>query len=225
MNFIIFINDDILNAIRQIPDETIDIVVADYPFKIRGDKKDYVEFIRRTGDEFFRVLKDGGNLIIINNPANMFYTMEHFQQFLFRSMIPLKRKHRFCPNKMFCFRYNLLLYLCKGHKDNWNYVKEDDYWNIEYSTGYNGHPSGLSTKLTDRILYYVRRKGYTVLDAFAGSGSFLLSSVKYGMNYIGVEIEQKYYEILRNRIDGVPFGYIIYNNPQNIQKILIGKKS
>jgi DNA modification methylase len=41
----------------------------------------------------------------------------------------------------------------------------------------------------------------TILDPFMGSGSTGVAAVKMGRRFVGIEIEPKYFEIARKRID------------------------
>ena len=54
MNIVII--SDLLEYIKNIDSNSIDLVVADYPFKIKN-KKAYPKFIQDTIEEFTRILK------------------------------------------------------------------------------------------------------------------------------------------------------------------------
>ena len=44
------------------------------------------------------------------------------------------------------------------------------------------------------------RPGYTILDPYTGSGTTGVAALRMGCNFIGIEIEPKYYEIAKRRI-------------------------
>lgn len=45
--------------------------------------------------------------------------------------------------------------------------------------------------------------GGVIFDAFSGSGTSLVAAKELGRQYIGFEIDDKFYEIAKNRLDGV----------------------
>lgn len=56
-------------------------------------------------------------------------------------------------------------------------------------------------KLIEHIINLFTKEGQTVLDSFAGSGSHGVAAIKCNRNFIGIEIEQKYYEICMKRLE------------------------
>lgn len=66
----------------------------------------------------------------------------------------------------------------------------------------NTHPCVKPTKLLEYLLKLIMppNPNAMVLDPFAGSGSTLVSAKNLGLNAIGIEIEEGYCEIVRNRI-------------------------
>jgi site-specific DNA-methyltransferase (adenine-specific) len=61
----------------------------------------------------------------------------------------------------------------------------------------------ITGKPTDLLLQLVQccPPGGTILDPFAGSGTTGVAAVQTGRNFIGIEIEPKYYDIARQRIE------------------------
>jgi len=63
-------------------------------------------------------------------------------------------------------------------------------------------PISCMMKLVDRL----SEKGETILDPFMGSGATGVACKELGRNFIGIEIEPKYFEIAKQRIDkAIPY--------------------
>jgi len=71
------------------------------------------------------------------------------------------------------------------------------------SVSSNNHPTVKPIALMEYLVKLVSREGSLVLDPFAGSGSTLLSCKNLGRNYIGIEREQEYIDIINKRLSTV----------------------
>lgn len=73
------------------------------------------------------------------------------------------------------------------------------------ASDYNIHctvkPLDLMKKLVD--IFVPRTKGSIVLDPFAGSGTTLVAAKQAGLDYIGIEVEPTYIEIIEKRLADV----------------------
>jgi site-specific DNA-methyltransferase (adenine-specific) len=65
----------------------------------------------------------------------------------------------------------------------------------------NTHPTVKPIDLMTYLIRLVTPKGGVVLDPFMGSGSTGKAAVLEGMNFIGIEREEEYYEIAKQRIE------------------------
>jgi len=97
-------------------------------------------------------------------------------------------------------------------RDEWTTVKDTrlrrNIWN--YSVG-NGnvttdriaykHPAIFPEKLAEDHIISWSNEGDTVLDCFMGSGTTGKMAVLNGRNFIGIEKDDKYFEIAKNRIE------------------------
>jgi len=64
-----------------------------------------------------------------------------------------------------------------------------------------GHPAPFPEELPHRLIQLYTFIGDVVLDPFCGSGTTCLSALKARRHYIGYDIEEKYIELARQRID------------------------
>lgn len=65
----------------------------------------------------------------------------------------------------------------------------------------NVHPTQKPVPLLEYLIKTYTNKGYVVLDNCMGSGSTGVACVRTGRDFIGMEIEPKYFEIAKERIE------------------------
>lgn len=63
------------------------------------------------------------------------------------------------------------------------------------------HPTQKPVALLEYLILTYTNKGDTVLDSCIGSGSAGVASANTGRNFIGIELEDKYYKIAKARIE------------------------
>jgi len=69
---------------------------------------------------------------------------------------------------------------------------------------FTGHKSQKPIQLMEELVEKFTKPGQLIIDPFAGSGSTLVAAQKLGRQYIGIEINQEYIEIINNRINNLP---------------------
>lgn len=62
------------------------------------------------------------------------------------------------------------------------------------------HPTQKPVRLMERLISLVSDEGSAVLDPFMGSGSTGVAAINTGRNFIGMELDEEYFEIAKNRI-------------------------
>ncbi|MEP6902358.1 MAG: site-specific DNA-methyltransferase [Actinomycetota bacterium] len=73
-----------------------------------------------------------------------------------------------------------------------------------------GHPSQKPVKLIEMLVQSATREGDLVLDPFLGSGTTALACQNLNRNFAGIEIEQKYIEMAKVRLENIN-QYILSN--------------
>ena len=63
-----------------------------------------------------------------------------------------------------------------------------------------GH-SGFPVELPETCILLCTKENETVLDLFMGSGTTGVACVNTNRNFIGIELDEKYFEIAKNRIN------------------------
>jgi len=66
--------------------------------------------------------------------------------------------------------------------------------------GENTHITVKPVKLLEHLIKIFSKEGSVVLDPFMGSGSTIVACKSTNRDYVGIEIEEEYYNISRNRV-------------------------
>lgn len=203
-------NEDCIERMKKLPDQSVDFILADYPFNSQDGRKDYIAFVEETAKEFERLLKDDGNLLVLNNPSNIFKTAPFYQGFTHRNTICLIRTGSLRPAWQLGFQHNQAILLCKGDKKTkWNGARDNH--NKEYPTDVipyqcsyrdkNGfHPQAIPEDLTTLFIELLSNPGDVVLDPFLGSGTTAVCCYKKKRNFIGTELNKTFFELASKRI-------------------------
>jgi site-specific DNA-methyltransferase (adenine-specific) len=69
----------------------------------------------------------------------------------------------------------------------------------EYNIHCTVKPLALMNKLVE--IFVPKTEGSIVIDPFAGSGTTLVAAKMFGLNYIGIEVESSYIEIIEKRLE------------------------
>ena len=207
------IQGDCIEEMKKLENESVDMIIADYPFNSQDGRKDYFDFVEQTAELFYKILKDGGNLIVINNPINIFKTSHFFHKFNSRNSIALIRKGSLRPAWMFGFQHNYCLVLYKGDskKKKWNGTKKNHDKTfltdvIQYQNGYRGkgkdfHPQAIPLDLTKKFIEILSDKGDLILDTFLGSGTTIIACNELNRNCIGIELKKEYIDMVQRRVE------------------------
>jgi site-specific DNA-methyltransferase (adenine-specific) len=196
------IHSDCLEIMKELPDNSVDLVLTDPPYGIGidGQKKSfsknskhdrkYHEFMgwdkgipaKEYFDEMFRVSKNqiiwGGNYFVSNltEPHKGWIFWDKGQYGLTMSDGELAYTSFDCPLRVYVINRVELL------KDGTH------------------HPTQKPLRLFKKILLDFSNENDIVLDPFIGSGTTAIACIKTGRRFIGIEKELKYVEIANKRI-------------------------
>jgi site-specific DNA-methyltransferase (adenine-specific) len=74
-------------------------------------------------------------------------------------------------------------------------------WILPTSRHLTNHPTEKPENLLQRIILIGSKEGDSVLDPFMGSGTTGVVAKRLGRNFIGIEIDQSYFETAAKRIE------------------------
>lgn len=82
-----------------------------------------------------------------------------------------------------------------------------DWWNVNQvknvSRDKTEHPCQMPQEVMNNIIGILPKyENIVVIDPFMGSGTIGMACKKYGIDFIGIEMNEKYFEIAKNRLEG-----------------------
>jgi site-specific DNA-methyltransferase (adenine-specific) len=208
---------DILEVLKFLPDESVDLVIADPPYNsdVEWDGKDD-EWQFRWLEEVKRVMKEGASLYVFFAPLKM-YGVEGW----IRSNLTLKNVmvwHH--PNlygaglsygsDRWKSTWDVVFYATKGKKaKHGKNVSQEGYKFNSNGGGFDVliysqprpllHKAQKPLELIMKLIWCSSNEGDVVLDPFLGSGTTAVACEKLERKWIGIEIEEEFCEITKQR--------------------------
>lgn len=85
------------------------------------------------------------------------------------------------------------------------------------------HPAPFMIKDIEKLISLFTKKGMTVLDPFVGSGTTLIAASKLNRKSIGIDLNEEYYQLFRDRASGYEklsgYEYVVGDSMQVLDKI------
>ena len=221
-NFKLFCKD-CLEVIKGIEDESIDLIITDPPYKIvkGGCTNKAVKYSGTSHDELkngtlfnkneinfndwipklYDKIKDGGHVYIMCNDRNMreVLNVSHESKFKLLNILTWKKtKHN--PNRYYLKNSEFIIMLRKGKAVNINNMgtyQVLEVPNVDKKT----HPSEKPVDLMKILVENSSKLNDVVFDPFMGTGSVGVACMNANRKFIGVELDEKYFEIAKQRIE------------------------
>jgi len=213
---------DCYQAIKQIPDKSIDLIVTDPPYELetRGagfhKQRDYCDEIQDFGlangvtdtllSEFIRVMSKV-NIYIFCNKNQLKQYFDFFSDYNCDLLIWHKTNPIPTVNNKYLSDVEYIFFAReKGVKLNGKY----DALSKVYTSQTNTKDKKLFNHLTPKPLPLVKRfvenssaENDVVLDPFCGSGTTPVACKDLNRRYIGFEINPQFYKIAKDRLNGI----------------------
>lgn len=193
-----------MELMKQLPDGSVDLVLTDPPFGLRGDVPicDVIERLQEAK-------RTSKRMVIIMDYRNFWRVDEKFHGIKIGELIweygwvsggRCKAKSGFFPT-----HETIGLY---GEKSDFRFVsgsiiKRRPGFSSPRQCSYakkSGHPYEKPVALMEYLIENASTLGETVLDPFMGSGSTGVACINTNRNFIGIEIDEKYFSIAKERI-------------------------
>jgi len=223
-------NEDCYEAIKKIPDKSVDLIIIDPPYELEthgGGKSPLAKQIQKQHRELYEKDLHIGidnilleqmclkmkllNFCIFCNKKQLIQYLNFFNKKGCLFDIITWHKTNAIPN--YSFKYmsdtEYCLIFRKGKSMNRkteNYIDRKTWWiepiNINDKNLYN-HPTIKPLELVKRLVNNHSEKNDIVADFFLGSGTTCVAAKELNRQYIGFEIDKQYYDIAKNRLNGI----------------------
>lgn len=221
-------NCDCLDGLAEVPDNSVDLVVADPPYFLSmghagskvtafavntdqvnsnrtfGDLTIAKPFYRQLFQEFRRVLKpDGAFYYFTDWRGYAFYFPIIAQELPVRNMIVWDKKSG--PGSYYTFAHELIIFgTARTRLKN---AGGANVWRLPAfssgaakTDGAKVHPTQKPVAVIEKMILDSTDPGAVVLDTFMGSGTTAVAALRTGRNYIGFEQDEKYHAIAMQRV-------------------------
>jgi len=217
---------DCFERLKEIPDNSVDAVITDPPYSInylstrtpnrerlKNDDTPADELFRKFMPDVKRVLKEEGVACVCcagggKTPSLALATLESIKYLdLVNTVIWSKGKTdgsfvglgwRYRPS------YEAILVLAKNKDKMAWYSKTNSVSNVFVCKpaipGRYDHPTPKPIRLMEFFIRNHTKEGDIVLDMFMGSGTTGVACMRLNRKFIGIEIEEKYFNMAHKRI-------------------------
>ena len=230
MNQIQLYNQDCIDGMKTLADNSIDLIVTDPPYDIGsisgGGSVNTVKKLNKSLQDLkkadlikgYDIVAFGEEALRVMNEINIYFWCNKKQIPAYFDFYVNKHKctfdilawHKTNALPTYSNKYlsdtEYLLYFRKGKGKCFPESYEDA--KTYYVAPINhkdkklwGHPTIKPLDITEKIIRNSTREGQTVLDPFSGSGTTAIACINNNRNFIGFELDKDYYDISLNRIE------------------------
>ena len=215
--------DDCLNIMKQIDNESIDLIVTDPPYLIKyktnhrknkchdfcseilndDNEQLIIDYIR----ECYRILKNNTAMYMFCNCDKVDFFKKELENagFKIKNMI-IWVKNNWTAGDLkaqFGKQYEIIFLVNKGRK-YFNGKRITDVWMFDRISGKKQlHQNQKPVDLLKQCILKHSDENDIIFDGFMGSGSTGVACIETNRKFIGVELDKKYFEIAKERIENL----------------------
>ena len=239
VNGVSLIQGDCLEKMKDIPDGSVDMILADLPYGTTACEWDARIPLEPLWEQYRRVIKENGAIVLTSQmPFGAELIQSNREMFRYEWIWEKTRAVGFLNCKKMPMRvtehvlifYKKLptynpqmregepymyrvcggysnLYACEtsnGERQRRNAGTRYPVNIIKFKSEYQNtklHPTQKPVALLEYLIKTYTNEGETVLDNVMGSGSTGVAAVNTGRKFIGIELDEKFFETARGRIE------------------------
>lgn len=232
-------NGDCLYYLKDIPDDSIDLIVTDPPYKVtaRGSKGNTGGMLRKDinlkgkvfehndidceqyAPEFYRILKDGSHCYVMTNHINLIHMLNTFANTGFHFIKSLIwDKGNKIMGRYYMSQFEYILFFRKGRGIPINNCGTSDILSIpnvklKDTDGSNLHDTEKPVTLYKILIDNSTKSDDIVMDPFMGIGGAGVACKELGRRFIGIEIDNKYFSTAEKRINQAEMESVVDDKP------------
>lgn len=218
---------DCLEELKKIDNNSIDLIITDPPYRTtsRGSAGNSGGMLQKEinkkgkvfdcnnincetyAPEFYRVLKEGSHCYVMTNHINLIEMLNTFSNNGFHFIKSLIwDKGNKIMGQYYMSQFEYILFFRKGKGKKINKCGTSDILSIKNiknkdKNGQNLHDTEKPVNLMKILVENSSNENNIVLDPFMGIGSTGIASKQLNRNFIGFEIDEKYFNIAKERIE------------------------
>lgn len=207
---------------KSMPDNSVDLVLTDPPYQIetngggiyKQDDKRYIKELEAMKNGFDNIVLD--ELCRVMKKINVYFFCSQKQILPLLNYFVQKKKCNWnllswhksnpipaCGNRYLTDTEFILFFRERGVKVYGSYDTKHTYYvtplNQADKKRYN-HPTVKPISILENLILNSTEHGNVVFDPFMGSGSTGVAAIKSGRDFIGIELDNTYFETAKNRI-------------------------
>ena len=207
---------DCIDLLPKIPDGSINSIITDPPYFLgmthNGQKGCFNDlaickpFYQKLFTEYKRVLKPDGCIYFFCDWRSYAFYYPLFDSVLgARNMLVWDKQSG--AGNFYTYQHELVIFTTKRNAFNVKETKNIITGIRSFSTGAkktNGekvHPTQKPIALIEKFILDSTDAGDTVLDSFAGSGTTGVACINTDRKFIGMELDDQYFNIAKQRIE------------------------
>lgn len=222
-------NDDAIKTLKSLKSECIDLIITDPPYKVtaRGNAGNSGGMMQKKLSmqgkifehndvkpieyipEFYRILKDGSHCYIMTNHVNLQEILNVATECGFKFIKSLIwNKGNKIMGQYYMSQFEYILFFRKGKGKKINKCGTADILNVpnkktKGQDGKNLHDTEKPVELMKILVENSSQENEIVLDPFMGIGSTGMACKELRRHFLGIEIDEKYFNIAKERIDKI----------------------
>ena len=185
---------DCLELMKNIPDESIDMILVDPPYERTHNKWDSIIPLNMMWEQYLRIIKP----MRVHEEVCIFYKKPpvYNPQKVLGAMNHSKGKKKACDNN----NYGKYEFVDNREElGEWKHPTSILRFQKPHPSVVT-HPTEKPVELCEWLIKSYTNKGDTVLDSCAGSGTTCIAAINTSRNYIAMESEEKYCRAMEKRI-------------------------